>query len=1223
MFKMKKRAIGASAATGGTDDGSGRMTDVRGGRSLRGRARGAGDDASGEEDDETVMGSEDAGSEDEDGEDDEDASSGDEDFQPARRRRVGMRDRGASVASKVANDAPAVDPSEFSIDADRKRFKVGTLKHEVFQMLEEAWPEMLDAAELYARGEAAGKNVGKNKTVLASGLSHDPCFVRVPGTRNKWALRAHVGLPSGVKRKAEDDKEPRVRKAAKKPSVSAMLEALDPDQRASLAAWTDKLKRCSADLKKSKQTSERAAAQLEKCTRALEEFETNPPMELAAPHLQNKSNEDILCEPDAPQDRLAKKFLEFDGAKEDRKGLMTWKKSVEDAKAEIKKERDAYVVMRKKEIREAMNKMNKMRETLTINVRKAQSAAEQATGNVERAEEINEITKQRVQLMKDKAAATDDAVIQDLDEKINAMDAQLTELFGQKLVSLENQIEREKLKLMAKGEREAERARIMSEKNRLKEQEKAEKAAMREREKQERDALKAAEKVRKEKEARYPIDDDMLAIELAEEAKEAGVPFDFLYHTIPKPVSLPNGQILAEEASIAEFLSTFAEGLEAPPGLNNADAVNDLFENNTKARSTLAELYLSLLYEALTPAASGPGRLVARLNRIVNNLNWPEVARTLILHGGEKIHGKGAYDVAEKLGKVAWVTLSKEEHLVLLRALADTALEGDVCRGIISARMQQADVFRTERHEARLKAAANRRIVEKAEKEERRIERERLAEEKRKAKAEAEAAKAATEAPTEGGASKDEVKMDTDEEMKNEEEADEEERKFELPDHLKTYTGHPEDRHALMAWKNEVARAQAVLNAERNEYEQERAKIERAKAREENEGKRKIEAVEEAARRRLEIDESRARQREIKRAAEDAQCQVRCRPLGMDRHLATYWWGFGGRQDAVYVQSFSGEWGIYNTQQAVDALVKALCPKGVRERALLQQLEKRKVTIADAFKALSETQEDRDRQLAAALDGRPRRSAMARSAPSMEAYVATRPAAFLSCDEGAVLTFARKCMDTMCINAERIGIRTTPDWRTFRNKLKNVDTTFMAESLLQLEEKYYHCQIDEFRIAAEVEKIEREKQPQAPDELSKATLEALVLKHTGKDMASWKLARRKLAALLPAQVIQEAVEERRRQQVDSDEEEEEEDDNAIVDESWNNDENAPDELTDISVWKGSLQRPQWIASLSTDNVSAVRIAYAAATLLDATSPFTEEIVHRHDIRDGKFVETAA
>ena len=1097
-------------------------------------------------------------------------SSGDEDFQPSRARRMSTREGVTSKTNgKRATYVPAVDPGEFSIDDDRKRFKMGTLKREVFQMLEEAWPEMLDAAELYARGEAAGKNVGKNKTVLASGLSHDPCFVRVPGTRNKWALRAHVGLPSGVKRKAEDEKEPRVRESFKKPTVVTTLETMDPDHRASLAAWGEKLKTFVAELKKSKQTAEKASAHLEKCSKALEEFELNPPMDIAAPHLRNRSNDDILCEPDAPQERLDKQFLTYEGTKDDRRGLMTWKKSVEDAKEKIKKDRDAYLAMRKKEIREAIAKANKMRDSLIVNVEKARLAAQTADGHVSRAEEITEITKQRVQLTKDKAAATDATVLHDIEDKIAAIDKQLSELYGQKLVILENNIEREKIKFMAKGEREAERARIMSEKNRLKEQEKAEKAAVREREKQERDALKAAEKVRKEKEARYPLDDDILADELAEEAKEAGVPLDYLYPTIPKPVKLPNGQILAEEASIAEFLSVFAEGLQAPPGLTNADAVNDLFDDNARSRSTLAELYLSLIYEALTPAASGPGRLVARLNRIVNNLNWPEVARTLILHGDERTHGKAACEIARKLSAVAWNALSKEEHLVLLHALADTALQGDVCRGIIASRMQQADVFRTERHEARLKAVANRRIVEKAEKEERRIERERVAEEKRKVKAAAEAAKAAGAVD---GEVKDEDKMETsDDEKEMKREEDLRERAFDLPE------------------KAEHAR----------------------------EDKRKIDIVEEEARRRLDIDEARARQREIKRAAEDAQCQVRCRPLGMDRHLATYWWGFGARHDAVYVQSFTGEWGMYNTQQAVDALVKALSPKGVRELALSQQLEKRKVTIADAFKALSETQEDRDRQIAASLDGRPRRSATARSAPSMEAYVATRPAADLSCDEGAVLTFARKCMDTMCINAERIGLQTTTDWRTFRNKLKNVAMAFMAESLMHLEQKYHEAQIEEFKVAAEMDKLDSSKQPQAPDVLSKATLEALVLRHTGKDMTSWKLARRKLAALLPPEVIQEAVEERRRQQVDSDEEEEEEEDNVVADESWNNDENAAEDFGDVSVWKGSLQRPQWIASLTSKNITATRIAYAAATLLDATSPLTEEIVHRRELRDGK------
>jgi hypothetical protein len=419
-----------------------------------------------------------------------------------------------------------------------------------------------------------------------------------------------------------------------------------------------------------------------------------------------------------------------------------------------------------------------------------------------------------------------------------------------------------------------------------------------------------------------------------------------------------------------------------------------------------------------------------------------------------------------------------------------------------------------------------------------------------------------------------------------------------------------------MAWKNEVAKVQAELDREREEYESDRSKEVRMQKATESEIKRKKEAVEEEARRKLELEEKRSRDREIKRAAEDAACQVRARPLGMDRHLATYWWNFGGRKDAVYVQSFSGEWGVYNSQEAVDALVDALCEKGVRELGLKKQLEKRKVTIADAFKLLAETQEERDARFAAQLEGGERRSARSRTAPSNDAYVATRPAADLACDEGAVITAARKCMDTMCINAERIGLETDVDWRTFRNKLKNAHNSYVAESLLHLEEKYFECQIKEFKLAAEREKIEREKQPEAPDELSKATLEALVLKHTGKDMSSWKLARRKLAALLPKEIIAEAVEERRRQQLDSEEDDDEdEDEDEEVDDSWNNDENAPEDVGDISIWKGSLQRDQFREYLNPqEDFPVVRIAYAAATLLDATCAFSEEIVHRRELR---------
>ena len=72
-----------------------------------------------------------------------------------------------------------MDASEFNIDADRERFKAGT-PAEVFKMLEEA-VKIMDANELYEMGSANGVNVGKNKTVLASGLSHDKFRARAHG----------------------------------------------------------------------------------------------------------------------------------------------------------------------------------------------------------------------------------------------------------------------------------------------------------------------------------------------------------------------------------------------------------------------------------------------------------------------------------------------------------------------------------------------------------------------------------------------------------------------------------------------------------------------------------------------------------------------------------------------------------------------------------------------------------------------------------------------------------------------------------------------------------------------------------------------------------------------------------------------------------------------------------------------------------------------------------
>ena len=50
-------------------------------------------------------------------------------------------------------------------------------------MLEKHWPELKDTNELWEQGLKENRCLGKSKAVLASGLSHDAVFVRVPGGR--------------------------------------------------------------------------------------------------------------------------------------------------------------------------------------------------------------------------------------------------------------------------------------------------------------------------------------------------------------------------------------------------------------------------------------------------------------------------------------------------------------------------------------------------------------------------------------------------------------------------------------------------------------------------------------------------------------------------------------------------------------------------------------------------------------------------------------------------------------------------------------------------------------------------------------------------------------------------------------------------------------------------------------------------------------------------------
>ncbi|XP_028770535.1 DDT domain-containing protein DDB_G0282237 [Neltuma alba] len=66
---------------------------------------------------------------------------------------------------------------------------------------------------------------------------------------------------------------------------------------------------------------------------------------------------------------------------------------------------------------------------------------------------------------------------------------------------------------------------------------------------------------------------------------------------------------------------------------------------------------------------------------------------------------------------------------------------------------------------------------------------------------------------------------------------------------------------------------------------------------------------------------------------------VRTSPLGKDRHYNRYWWF--RRDGRIFVESSdSKEWGYYSSKEELEALMRSLNRKGVRERALHKQLEK-------------------------------------------------------------------------------------------------------------------------------------------------------------------------------------------------------------------------------------------------------------------------------------------
>jgi len=1207
-----------------------------------------------------------------------------------------------SPSRKGGDSEPA---SMFDVDADREKFKKGTLKREAYEMLEKHWPEMKDTNELWEQGLREKRSLGKSKAVLASGLSHDAVFVRVPGgasgstATGKWALRCFVGQSSkkmaavaasggsgqaaaaAEKKKADDSSDkPKasgtIRSVALKgPSSGELLSKVqvlvagnakktqkegkeeeeeegepnddDDDRKKSslklaLKSNVARLSRATKDIGKAKERVER----YQQTFKQLQKKESDYNNPAKRPKIEKlKTPAQFKKEAECPS--LPKEFLKFTGNKNDRQALTKWNKGKEKAEEAMKSAVDAYVEKRRKEMRD-------QQALLKVDPKKMKSQINAATLLVDRAKLHLQACEDVIKALQVRKQIILESNIDDWEytNKLAEFERLFLHIEKTKSESLEAVPDREKMRLLARAEAEEERVRLNEEKVRIKKIKAEESAQEREKAKADREAAKEEEKRKRIHEARYPIDDDDLREELIEESKEKGIELSALLRPLPKPVPVENGQVLADEGALAEFLAIFSEALTAPP-LRTYLMVRECLENENKQQ--LYVLYRALLKGALHEDATGVGRGVTRLRSVNDNIVWAQVIVKLLQLEGERAHGKAAMEIVQSLSndgaRIDKLTL--QQHLTLLRALADLALDSRPCHEELEARVQQADIYRAERFEERAKRSKQQKIREEKEKEKRRLKRE----------ADAMAKKELLEKQRLAREAGEPIPVS----LEEEEEEEDLDAKFALPEEFQKYTGSELDRSAFVKWKKNREEALRVLAEQRRLYEAEKLKQERERKR--------IEKAE--LMRGADGDAMRERkwQATLERyQAEDDMVRVRVRALGRDRSMSTYWFGVGGRTDAVYVQSFDGKWGKYDNLDQIDALNVALNVKGEREAALKHSLAKRADMIEDAFERIRKVrlheEKEKDRLLALQLEQEEREKSGARPmrqkipAPSevdeapkelilspgsqrmvkaskVKAKLSAKALAaqkefldaYLAFDDYSAVRHARQVIRRIFdqvaeLPVESIANETMESITSKQKELvgsggarRYMDESYLSEKLLDIEQKLYEFQNEQFALAEE----ESDLLSPAPPELTKHRLEQLVLKHTDRDMRSWKMARSKLAAMLPQEVLDEAVEARRREMIEEhmkENAEENEDEDAVRAKMFEDFENdrLEEDVDDASIWKHpgyDKRRDAWRKTLLGESgtpLTPAVLAYCAKVFNDTIQTFLGEMHERLELR---------
>ena len=597
-------------------------------------------------------------------------------------------ERAPDAPAPMAEDAPAAPAPkrELSPALPGDASDVPSAK-KVKQEAEDRRPSPAPAAAPATADEAAASPAADeprsrpaSKALSAAERAVERAALQAQRAAEKVQSKIHAQLAKG--------NEDRLRKASKTVAADAAVvakhaAALEAAEAKARARWASARRTCT--------DGPGGVGVREEAARAPRRAKATP-----ATNVTIKPVADILKEPGCPSNALPPHALEYVGDQGDRHKLMAWKKEVERIKDKIERDRDAYVARRRKELRAEAVKEGQAQTKVLAEVKKHAEARDKSSAALAKSsaalEQLRAKSAQLEEALKQKAvlASASDADPMVIKAKLE-LEKQLAKLEGRKLDDAKAMVERERAKEAAKAQREAQRKAEKAERDRVKEEEKAAKAAAREA------ALAAARKkkedeiLRKQREAKYPIDDEELAAEFAKESAEKGVDAATLgYKPLPTPTPVEDGPMVADEAALADFFSVFAEALKAPKGMGTTKGLLAVI---SACGNDLANAYKRVHGAHLRDPGHDPGhrpprarhrqrrRNAAKWRRVMSDATWPEIVRRILER--KKTGGAGAAALAER----PWQELSVGEHVQALRGLADLALGGEKLRAIISKRL--------------------------------------------------------------------------------------------------------------------------------------------------------------------------------------------------------------------------------------------------------------------------------------------------------------------------------------------------------------------------------------------------------------------------------------------------------------------------------------------------------------------------------------------------------